>query len=312
MTNRVQPAPPHCSAVSICHGVPRCARDWPGLACGLARATGLSKAANGAVDVRHERTSSRARAAAVDRAAASRARVDGDRRATLFDFAAWSPRERPRGRRPPGRPRDPLRRDARALRPGGARGRHVPRDPRRPRQLRPHLRGDRRDPAARRRDAPPSCGAAARHARASPTPRSTPPTPPSAAVVDLVRETRPDLIITHHRRLHGRPQRDLEAGLRLQLPRDAAAATRPAGRTTTRDPDLLHGHDHGPRLPADGVRRRVGRDRDEGGDARGAREPAHVAARPRRHRHRRADARGDALPGAAVRSRGTRRDSCRA
>ena len=57
------------------------------------------------------------------------------------------------------------------------------------------------------------------------------------AVVDLVREVRPDLIITHsHGRLHVRPQRDVEARLRLQLPRDAAAARDRASRTTTPSP----------------------------------------------------------------------------
>ena len=40
-------------------------------------------------------------------------------------------------------------------------------------------------------------------------------------VVDLVRDARPDVVITHYReRLHGRPQRDLEARLRVQLLRD--------------------------------------------------------------------------------------------
>ena len=137
----------------------------------------------------------------------------------------------------------------------------------------PHLRGDRGDPRRRRRAAPPRSAAPSTRRSGFATPRSARPTAAQRRlVVDLVRETRPDLIITHspsdYMSDHNEISRlvfDCSFHATLPLFETGEAAPRRG------DADLLHGHDHGPRLPADRVRRRLGGDRHEGGDARGAR-----------------------------------------
>ena len=131
-------------------------------------------------------------------------------------------------------------------------------------------------------------------------------------VVDLVRDARPDVIITHDPHDYMGDHNEISK-LVFECSFHATCRTsRPIGPhhgnvTPIYYMDTVFGR----RLRPDRVRRRQRRDRREGGHARGAQEPARLAARPRRRRHRRPDADGRPLPrqqcGAA-----TRRASCRA
>ena len=111
----------------------------------------------------------------------------------------------------------------------------------------------------------------------------------------------------HHalaKRLHGRPQRDLEARVRRELPRDASRSSRPSILSTGRTPPSSTWNGHGPRLHADRVRRRVRDDREEGGDARAHESQLRWLKGPRRYRHRREHADCHGLP--RVRSAGVK------
>ena len=116
--------------------------------------------------------------------------------------------------------------------------------------LRAHLGGDRGDPAAggaaRRRAGRRRPRHARLHRRRGRRRRRRPAHRDGRSRAR--RAPRPDHHALH-RRLHVRPRRDVEARLRLQLPRDAAAARERASPPRQGHPDLLHGHRDGTRLP---------------------------------------------------------------
>ena len=74
------------------------------------------------------------------------------------------------------------------------------------------------------------------------------------AVIDLVRDSRPDLIITHSPGDYMGDHNEIsklvfDCSFYATLP-----LSRPRSRTTPSHTDLLHGDGDGSRLPADGVR----------------------------------------------------------
>ena len=123
-------------------------------------------------------------------------------------------------------------------------------------------------------------------------------------MVDLVRETQPDLIITHHPQDYMCDHNELsrlvfDCSFHATLPLYETGKPHHATVTPIYYMDTIMGLGF---QPTEYV------DVSEVIDTKAAMleahaEPAHMASGPRRHRHRRADAGGDAVPGPPVRRR---------